>query len=947
VDLLGPFAARLGQAPVAIPGGRSGVLLATLALSAGQPVSVDALADHVWGERLPERVRASLQTLVFRLRRAVGVDAIRTLPSGYLLDIEPDRVDVLRFRRWVAEAGAVEDRGQARRLLDEALRVWRGEPMSGLAASAFDHHVARLHDERLAALERRVDLDLADGRHAELVGELSNEASRHPLREPLWYRLITALWGCGRHAEAIEAYHRVREHLSEELGVDPSADLQELYRRLLVGVERPDAAGLDTDLPLAAGATPAPAPPMQRPADTSRFTGRREELEALHGLLAGYPPDPATSLVVALVGSAGAGKTALAVHWAHQVSDRFTGGNLHVDLHGYDPASPTEPATALDSFLRALGMPAAQIPADLDSRSALFRTVTTGKGLLVVADNARDADHVRPLLPGPGNLVIVTSRSQLRGLIARDDAHRITVGRLTTADAVVLLSVVVGQDRAAAEPAAVADLVGLCDRLPLALMIAAERATRQPDVPLGDLAEELRDEGSRLDSLTTGEDIASDIRAVFSWSYRHLDPDVARTFRLLGLHPGSEGFDLAAAAALARLCPSAAREHLDRLVAVHLLERLHPDRYTFHDLVRAYAAARSRAEETPGEQEAAETRVLDWYVHTAVAAVAQQWYGAWREHQPIERPALGAGVEAHAFDGPAAARRWLDGERETLVTVAGRAAERGRDAHACQLVDIVRHFLLHHSHWHDLARLLRVGLPVARRAGDRVAEADFLRDLGIVDAMLRDYLSAKVKFQESLELSVEVGYEYGQMMCLRDLANACNYQGRSEEALAYRRRELEACRRIGDRVHEAFTLNSGAMDYIWLGRPELALAFCQQAVALLAASNDARKLWALALTLDTVGQAYAMLGRHDAAIPKYCDSMRILEGLGDHREEARVRLHLGQSLHRTGDVEAALVTWRHALDTLVGLRDPYADDVRAEIAGAEREGFGWSDRTRR
>jgi DNA-binding SARP family transcriptional activator len=607
VDVLGPLDVRAAGRRVAISGGRSAVLLATLAMSAGQTVTVEILADHLWREEPPERVRASLQSQVFRLRRALGPETIRTRPSGYMLDIEPDRVDVLRFRRLVAEATGVEDAAWTRRLLDEALRMWRGEPLSGLTSSAFDHdEVPRLQDERLAALQRRVDLDLAAGRHAELVGELREEVNRHPLREPLWHRLITALSRSGRQADAIEAYHRVREHLRDELGVDPSADLQQLYHQLLAG----ETAGAGGPSAMASIAPPRPVP-MQQPADIHRFTGRRDELAALDGLLARQPPDLATSLVVALVGSAGAGKTALAVHWSHQVGGRFAGGQLHVDLHGYDPAAPAEPATALDSFLRALGTPPEQIPAGLDARSAMFRTVTTGRGLLVVADNARDSDHVRPLLPGPGNLLVVTSRSQLRGLIARDGAHRVTVGQLTAADAVALLTRVVGSGRTAAEPEAVAGLVERCDRLPLALMIAAERATRQPDVPLTGLLEELHDERSRLDSLTTGEDIASDIRAVLLWSYGHLAPDVALSFRLLGLHPGSAGCSLGEAAAVLGLSPRVAREHLDRLVAVHLMEPRHPDRYTFHDLIRAYAAGRARDEVAGGEREAAGTRLLD------------------------------------------------------------------------------------------------------------------------------------------------------------------------------------------------------------------------------------------------------------------------------------------------------------------------------------------------
>jgi DNA-binding SARP family transcriptional activator/tetratricopeptide (TPR) repeat protein len=921
VDVLGPLDVRAEGRPVAVPAGKSAVILAVLAMSAGQPVTVERLADHLWRDELPERVRGSLHSHVTRLRRVLGAEAIRTVPSGYLLDIDPDRVDVLRFRRLVADAAGVDDTERTRELLDQALRVWRGEPLSGLSSSAFElEEVPLLVEERLAALQRRVELDLAAGRHAEVVRELRDQTGRHPLREPLWHQLITALSGSGRQAEAIEAFHELRARLRDQLGVDPSSDLQVLYRRLLAG----EAAG--------AGRVPPALPrrPLQQPADIDRFTGRRAELAILDRLLEEQPPTRGSSLVVALVGTAGAGKTALAVHWSHRVIDRFPGGQLYADLYGYGPAAPTGPASVLDAFLRALGTPPDQVPADLDARAALFRTATTGRGLLVVADNARDTDHVRPLLPGPGNVLVVTSRSQLRGLTAREGAHRVTVGQLPASDATDLLARVLGTARAAGEPGAVADLVERCARLPLALTIAAERAARQPDVPIAALVDELRDEQHRLDSLATGEDVATDVRAVLSWSHRHLDPDIARSFRLLGLHPGGGEHSLPVAAALTGLAAQTVRVHLDRLVAVHLLEQRHPDRYTFHDLLRAYAAERARADEPPSEREAAVGRALDWYLHTTTAAVALQWYGTRRYH-PVDLPPLSRHVTPARFDSSRLAQDWLEANRATLIAVAREAAGQRRDLHASRLVEVTRRFLFHRSRWHDLADLTRIGLPVARRLGDRVAEADLVRDLGITHALLRDYRSATARFQESLELSVAAGYRSGEAQSLHDLSNVCHCLGRGEEALAHRRREREVCQQIGDRLGEALALNSMAMDHLCLGQPRTAIVLCQQSLAMLAGSDDVWRPRALGHVLDSLGQAHAALGHHRQAVDAYGQALEAIEALADLRGDAVIRLHMGRALQYAGDRDGALANWRQALGTFTRLGDPLSEDALAEI----------------
>jgi DNA-binding SARP family transcriptional activator len=590
VAVLGPFDLRVDGSSVAVPSRRVRALLTALALRRGQVVRLDSLAEQVWDGELPARTRSSLQTLANRLRALVGAGTIRTELDGYRLDAPPEAVDVARFQRLLDAARGAEAAARARELVGEALALWRGDPLTGAGSELLEREVGPALRERcLAALEWRVDLDLAlGGRAGDLVVELQGLASRYPLREPLWARLITAMHRAGRPAEALDTYQVIRTRLVEELGVDPSAELRRVYAEVLAGDTGP-------------APPPAPAPaaagvPRQLPPRLVGFVGRAAEVAALDATLSpaggGMPP------VLAVHGAGGMGKTALALHWAHRVVDRFPDGQVHLDLRGYGPGEPVDPATALDVVLRALGVPAGQVPPSRDERSALLRTRLAGRRLLLVLDNARDAEQVRPLLPGGPSLALVTSRSELRGLQVRDGATRRQLRELDPADSVALVRAAIGADRADAEPAAVDELTRLCGRLPLALVIAGERAARFAGASVAELVAELRAGQDRLDTLADLDDPATDLRAVFSWSYRALDAGTARVFRRLGLHPGVE-VTLPAAAALLGAGPGEARRQLDRLVSVHLLEQLGRDRYRSHDLLREYAAERAAVEEPP------------------------------------------------------------------------------------------------------------------------------------------------------------------------------------------------------------------------------------------------------------------------------------------------------------------------------------------------------------
>lgn len=430
VRLLGRVEVLVDGAPVEVPARRPRALLAVLALSAGEPVPAGTLYERVWGHDQPGDVRANLYTCVRRLRKALGEDTILNEGGRYSLRVRPDEVDGVRFARLVDRARAAG--ADPEPLLREALALWRGKPFGGEPLSDWvdEEESRRLTEKWLIAVQQRVDLDLAAGRDDGLVEELEALTTAYPLREPLWARYLMALARSGRPADALAAYERIRVRLVDELGIDPSPELKSLYADLLRG-DRPEVAS---------AAAVATAVPRQLPSDAAGFTGREAALVLLDDLLVepdDSRPDPV--VIGALHGMGGVGKTTLAVHWAHRVADRFPDGQLFVNLRGYGPREPMEPVAALDTLLRGLGFPGEKIPAGLDTRSALLRSAVAGKRLLFVLDDARDAEQVRPLLPGAGSMVLVTSRSQLRGLAARDGAQRIGLDALPESEAVALL----------------------------------------------------------------------------------------------------------------------------------------------------------------------------------------------------------------------------------------------------------------------------------------------------------------------------------------------------------------------------------------------------------------------------------------------------------------------------------------------------------------------------
>jgi DNA-binding SARP family transcriptional activator len=612
------------------------VLLGLLAIARGQAVSVDALVDALWGEEWSRERERNLHSHVSALRRRLreagsfsGASHVERTSAGYRLAIGGDDLDAGLFRRSVRDARQAARAGDAvagAAAFGRALGLWRGPALADAAplCARLTAEAASLDELRAAVVEERAECHLALGRHLEVAFELSELGAEHPGRERLAGLLMVALWRCGRRGDALAAFDRTRRALAEELGLDPGPNLRDLQARVLA--DDPSLTGSPIAEVCGGSGQPAAIPtpveqhangrshvseapsamPRQLPAGPRSFVGRADELKALNELLdhVGAPDIPSgpTGLVVTgITGMAGVGKTTLAVQWARTAADRFPDGQLFADLRGYDPdAAPLRVQEAIGWFLAALGIPAAAIPPGSHERTGLYRSVLAARRVLLVLDNARNAAHVRPLLAGgPGSLAIVTSRSPLTGLAAAEGARLVPLGPMAADEAVVLLGARLGMQRLAAEPAAVADLVDRCGRLPLALAVMAARAAAAPVLSLAALAAELasavppeRAEGpglrGRLDALDTG-DSATSLRELLSWSHARLSPPAAEMFAELGVHLGAD-VSVAAAASLTGSSRADARRALAELAEVSLVAEHRPGRYEMHDLIRGYAA---------------------------------------------------------------------------------------------------------------------------------------------------------------------------------------------------------------------------------------------------------------------------------------------------------------------------------------------------------------------
>jgi len=669
-----------------------------------------------------------------------------------------------------------------------------------------------------------------------------------------------------------------------------------------------------------------PAVPHQLPAAVPYFTGREELLKALTEL-AGRGAGPGSAAVVcAIGGTAGVGKSALVVHWGQQAADRFPDGQLYVNLRGFDPTGvPLDTVAAMRGFLGAFGIPQAQIPGGLAEQTALYRSMLTGRRMLIVLDNARDPEQIRPLLPAPaGSLVLVTSRAQLTGLVTDDGARPLTVGLLSAPEAHELLERRLGGKRVAAEPDAVARLVELCSGLPLALNIAAARANTYPNFPLAAVAKKLRDARGALSALDTG-DATANVRAVISWSYRALDRPAARMFRLLGVHPGPD-ITAPAAADLASVPLAQAREALDELARAHLLSEHVRGRYGFNnDLLRAFAADLARAHDCEDECRNALRRTLDYYLRRARDAAGLLQPGP-TPAGPNAHSSSGAGSEQ--FTDVRAAYDWLTAEYQVLLACVARAAEAGFDSHAWQLPLALASFLGREQNWHDLADALAIGLEATRRLGDRDSQALAHRFRGLTVAGLGCYPEAYAHLTQALNLAREARDHVAGANTHLAIAWALGQQDRNRRALHHSRRALARYRAAGNSAGQAKALDSIGFHHCRLGDPRDAVTYCQRALDLLreAGSHDgAGGAW------STMGLAHHQLGRYAQAVECLEKALPLLRESGDTYIEAITLIRLGDAHRAAGEREKADGSWREALAFFDGIQHPKAEQVRARL----------------
>jgi DNA-binding SARP family transcriptional activator/tetratricopeptide (TPR) repeat protein len=923
----------LGSLRVVGPGGeirlpdRLRVILALLLCREGEPTLADALIDAVWGGRPPPSARKNLQVYVHQLRRALGPDV--SLPrrdGGYALQVADGEVDARQFEDLAAQgrkALAAGDDDRGRQLLRGALALWRGPAYSGITeVPAVRAAAARLDESRLAALEARVDADLAGGAAASVVPELTALVAEHPWRENLVGQLMRALYRTGRQTDALHVFRTARRTLAEELGVEPGARLRSLERAILANTpdldvpaapEREPARPVSTDRPI----------PAQLPADLPVFTGRTEQLRRLDALLP--PASTGAGPIAAIVGLAGAGKTTLAVHWAHWVSTWFPDGQLYVNLRGFAPSTPPmAPDEAVRGFLEALQGPTGWIPSELTAQTALYRSLLADKRVLVVLDNARDTEQVRPLLPAAvGCAAVVTSRNQLSGLVAIEAAQPVPLGVLSVRESGQLLADRLGGERVAAEQDAVAEIVRLCARLPLALAIAAARAAVHPDFPLTALARDLRDRPGGLDALA-GDSASTDVRAVLSWSYRSLPDAAARLFRLLGMHPGPD-VSVSAAASLAGVPVAEARGLLADLTNAQLLTEHAPGRFTFHDLLRRYAQELAATAEPDSRRADALRRVLDHYVHTAHdAAVLLDPSRGTLPLAPLARE-----VTPEPIDDLDAALDWFTIERPVLLSALSPAAAAGLDRQVCQLAWSLKAFL-HRGYLVDAITAEQARLDAAIRLGDRPEQVLAYCNLTRARTMRYDFDDAHRDARLGLDLAEELGDPIGQAHLHHELTWVLGRAGQWSQALPHAERALDLYRHSDDPALTARALNG-------VGYCLMALRLdLQRALTLfgrgLAIFQELGYTHSQAYAWDGLGYTNRGIGRHDEAIRCHQRALAIFRDTGDIFAATESLDRLGDAYHAAGDIDAAHAAWDEALAVFDQQRHPAAADIRQKLS---------------
>lgn len=953
--VLGEVRAWRGADELGLGSRQQRALLAALLLRSGRSATVEELIGDVWGEHPAPSAVGALRNHILQLRRVLEPDrqpgdparVLVGLGGGYALRVPPGRVDIEQVDELLDTLRTDPDPDTAHGIVDTALRHWSGTPLTGLPGPFAERQRTHLSDRRLVLLEQRAELDLRRGRWAEAIAEITPLCAQHPLRERPRGLLMSALYHAGRQAEALAVYADTRRALVEQLGIEPGRALADLHRRILSGDLAPPSE------PVRARAVPRVA---QLPADVVDFTGRAEVADLIAARLTAEGPGVP---VCVIGGMGGIGKSALAVHVAHRVRERFPDGQLHVDLHGFtvDRGGATA-ADTLGDFLRALGVPEGELADTSAERAAQFRSRLDGKRVLVVLDNARSADQIAPLIPGTaGSAVLVTSRSALTELPG-STAVRLDV--LTDAEAHSLLTGIAGPARIAADPEAVAAVLDACGGLPLAVRIVGARLAARPAWTVHSVAERLRDTAGRLSALRTGE-LA--VEVAFRISYDQLDAAHARAFRMLAV-PEVDEIRSEGAAAILGIDPCRAEQVCEELVDLNLLESAAPGRYTYHDLLRLFA----RDVPSPAEPSlTALRRLLDFYLATMKNVVAVCNPGTrLPEHL---RPTTSAGLRL-ADDH--AAQAWLAGERHNLVSLYRQCAETGGPvlAPAADIAWATAELIDGGANCLEVTRALEELLAAALAAGDRSVEcrvrvalgALFAFSLGalrqgrdhqrialsldrgtISDARLTAFaaqlLSSSTRGTDTaaplahsaraIRLARRVGDRAVECACLvhevKTLTDAGEYAAAEERAVLARRLAEE----LGNRPLEVMAMHELGAALVYQGRVEDGVRLCADAVALARTGGIELRLgWALA----RLAHVLLMAERAPAAEPVVDEAIAVLTRAIGPLTRARVMVLQGRIKNALGKTEQARACFDAAAEAFAGMQDPHLTHERFDTA---------------
>ncbi|MGH3680051.1 MAG: BTAD domain-containing putative transcriptional regulator [Natronosporangium sp.] len=973
-EILGPLRVHADAEEIRVASSRERRVLAALLLQANRAVSTDRLVEAIWAAQPPAGARNQLQGCISRLRKQLAATglAISTEPGGYRATVSPEDLDLLEFRRLASkarDATAIQHHSDAVAAYRAALGLWRGPALSGIDPDRVDSAARALDEEHVQAQEECIEAELAAGAAGRLVPQLTELVSEHPHREGLHRSMMLALYRAGRQADALTAYRHARTLLHDELGIEPGDDLKRLHQAILnrdPGLDHAPTARLAVR-----GAAGQLVLPQELPADIASFTGRSTALKTLDTLLTDGVAAPRAPIII--IGTAGVGKTALAVHWAHQVVDQFPDGQLYLNLRGHSPEEPVRPTEALPALLRSLGTPPEQIPTGEAEAAARYRSQVAGRQVLVILDNVASIEQVRPLLPGSSRcLVLVTSRNRLTGLVARDGARAVELDVFPPDEAQSLLTRFLGAERVSAEPQAATALAAACAYLPLALRIAAASLLDSPHRTIASHVARL----TGVDALTTlraDGDRSSAVRGALELSYRAIPPPAQRLFRRLGLAPGAD-FTASAAAALAGATVETTATMLHQLASAHLIGEHVPGRYTFHDLLRLYASQLAESDDSDEERTAAVERLLHTYLRTTDNAAILLYPQMLRI--PVQIPDVPTLAPLNQREDALA---WLEAERSNLAAAVTLAARDRLNPPAWLLADRLRGYFWHTRHTSDWLRIAEAALAAAERGGDAPARAAAhfnvahlyqavaahgeavthyaaacdhaeecswtacqvaaLSNIGMLYQDIGDLQRAAEHLSRSLSLDVGLTYTGGRAISHVNLGAVDRQRGRLMQAADNFARGLEINRSLSYEHGEAAAAAGLGQTRLDLGELETAHELLSLASRLFRETGDRV---GETTSLHWLASIHNVAGRYEHAREAATLAVTQAQEIGDDRCQADALCALGYAQLYLGHPKRALENYRDALGLARRTKAGYSEVVAQLGVGAVQHRGGES-----